>query len=349
MFLVFFRSILGMESYMFKIGVIGTADIAKRKMIPAMMKASGVEYAGVAIAAREEWEQEYFEKDYAELYAKKQIKGQEFVNLFGGKLYESYRSLILDESVDAVYIPLPPALHYRWAKEALEHHKHVLCEKPMTTNAEDTRELIGMAKQQNLVLWENYAFLFHSQFQAIREMVEQKQVGDVRLISACFGFPFRGAGDFRYDAKMGGGALLDCGGYTIKAATELMGNEVEVKASSLTASEKFGVDICGNITLQDENGRVAQLAFGMDNAYRCQLSVWGQKGEIMANRIFTAPEEYEAQVTVSGEFAAEKKFADNQFYHSLQRFVDCARNGVPETHYRKLLQQAELIDKVRQG
>ena len=106
---------------MFKIGVIGTADIAKRKMIPAMMKASGVEYAGVAIAAREEWEQEYFEKDYAELYAKKQIKGQEFVNLFGGKLYESYRSLILDESVDAVYIPLPPALHYRWAKEALEH------------------------------------------------------------------------------------------------------------------------------------------------------------------------------------------------------------------------------------
>lgn len=334
---------------MFRIGVIGTADIAKRKMIPAMLKAENVEYAGVAIAVKEEWEQECTETEYEQIYEKKQIKGREFVALFGGRLYESYMSLILDESVDAVYIPLPPALHYRWAKLALEHHKHVLCEKPMSVRAEDTKELIETAKRQNCVLWENYAFRFHSQFQAICEMVAQKKVGDIRLISAYFGFPFRGAGDFRYDAKMGGGALLDCGGYTVLAATELMGDGVTVKASSLTDSEEFGVDMYGNVTLQDEAGRVAQLAFGMDNSYRCQLTVWGQKGEIYANRIFTAPEEYEASVAVSGESTETLKFTDNQFFNSLQSFVSSAVNGVSQTHYQKLQLQADLVDRIRQG
>ena len=79
-------------------------------------------------------------------------KAQEFITLYGGEIYDSYEKLVTAERIDAVYIPLPPALHFKWAKKALEAGKHVLVEKPSTVCAKDTAELAALAEEKGLKL-----------------------------------------------------------------------------------------------------------------------------------------------------------------------------------------------------
>ena len=252
-----------------KIGIFGTSEIAFRRFLPALSKCDEFTYAGVASRTLE--------------------KTKPFVDTFGGKGYGSYEELLADKSVDAIYIPLPPALHYEWGKKALEAGKHILMEKPFTTSVKETAVLLKLAEEKSLAVHENYMFLYHSQLATIQKMLAAGEIGELRLIRATFGFPKRDANDFRYNKALGGGALLDCGGYPIRLAAELLGNTAKIKASALQYSPEFEVDIGGSATLQNDRGQVAQIAFGMDNSYKCELELWGSTGCIFTNRIFTAP------------------------------------------------------------
>ena len=64
--------------------------------------------------------------------------------------YGSHEELLQDETVNVVYISTVNSQHYPWAKAALEHGKHVVCEKPCTTSAAQTRELYALAKEKGL-------------------------------------------------------------------------------------------------------------------------------------------------------------------------------------------------------
>ena len=189
-----------------KIGVLCPSEIALRRFLPALQQSKAFEYAGVAVAAGGEW----FGEPALEQVAAEQAKAQKFVDSYGGKIFAGYGELLNNPEIGAVYIPLPPALHYEWAKKALLARKHVLLEKPFCTNMQDTAELLRLAAEKHLAVHENYMFVYHSQLDWIRE--HMAELGELRLIRIDFGFPFRGAGDFRYNKELGGGALLDCGG-----------------------------------------------------------------------------------------------------------------------------------------
>lgn len=130
-------------------------------------------------------------------------KGKTFVDTYGGKIFESYSSLIMSNEVDAIYLPLPPALHYKWAKKALENDKHVFVEKPSTTNYQDSLNLVKLAEERKLVLHENYMFQYHSQISEIKKEVENGKIGKVHSYHARFGFPRRDRNDFRYNKELG--------------------------------------------------------------------------------------------------------------------------------------------------
>ena len=104
-----------------RIGIICPSEIAFRRFHPALKEAACFEYAGVAIASKEE-----FVGATDEILAKERSKAQTFVDNYGGKIYEGYRNLIESNDIDAVYLPLPPGLHYQWAKVALNVGKHIL-------------------------------------------------------------------------------------------------------------------------------------------------------------------------------------------------------------------------------
>ena len=125
---------------MIKIGIICSSEIAFRRFLPSLQKATGFEYVGVAIANKEE-----FVGATDEVLAKERQKAQTFVDNYGGKIFEGYGNLIGSEEVDAIYLPLPPALHFKWTKQALLNGKHVLVEKPSTTSLADTQELVSIA------------------------------------------------------------------------------------------------------------------------------------------------------------------------------------------------------------
>ncbi len=329
-----------------RIGILCPSNIAYRRFLPALKKHGGFTYVGVACANSAEW---FGGHAAPEVLAAERKKAESFRELSGGEVFEGYRALLERADVDAVYLPLPPALHYTWAKEALERGKHVFVEKPSTTRAADTQALVDLARARGLALHENYMFIYHRQIGEIRRIIASGELGEVRLIRASFGFPFRGAGDFRYDRAMGGGALLDCGGYPIRLARLLLGDSARLVDGRLTQSPDFGVDLYGSATLRNDDGLTAQIAFGMDNAYQCRLEVWGSVGTLTADRVFTPPTDLAPVLTIHSNDGTRtiEVPPDDQFYNSIGVFEACVQGPAErERRYADIQEQAEVIDRL---
>ncbi|MBP5384345.1 MAG: Gfo/Idh/MocA family oxidoreductase [Lachnospiraceae bacterium] len=337
---------------MLKIGVMGPANIAKTRMIPTIFSTEGIEYAGVAVAGETEWDRPEKDDAYAQSAgARTRELADEFVTTFGGRVYESYGELLTQDDIDIIYMPLPPSLHYKWGRMALENGKHVLMEKPFTLSKQDTQELLGIAEEKNLAVIENYGFPLHEQFLKIRELLAQGKIGELRLIRTAFGFPHRAANDFRYSRYFGGGALFDCGGYTLKLASQFLSGQIEVLAPSLTTTPGHEVDIYGSGTLTDGKMNV-QLSFGMDQAYKCELELWGSEATLLAPRFYTAPGDFKPELSIKSN-AGEEKIpvpACNQFQEILKKMMQAV--GDPDTAAairEEILLQADLVDRFAKG
>ena len=312
-----------------KIGIIGASDIAFRRFLPALEKCVCIKFAGVA--------------------SRNISKRANFLGFANGIVYDGYDALLNDKSIDCVYVPLPPALHYEWVKKALEHGKHVMAEKPFTVSLAETTELIEIARASKLALHENYMFRFHSQLDWI--YAKLPELGEMRLIRLDFGFPFRGADDFRYDKVLGGGALMDCGGYPLKLAALLLGNTAKITEAALRYKSRFEVDIFGSATLRNDDGMVAQISFGMDNSYRCSLDIWGSKGSLGTDRVFTAPANFEPKVVVKiGDRITEHILpSDDCFRKSIMHFMNCIQNiSIREENYKEILAQSEIVEQFKE-
>jgi predicted dehydrogenase len=196
-------------------------------------------------------------------------------------------------------------------------------------------------------------FQYHSQIEYILGEIGKGTIGELRLYRLDFGFPFRGMRDFRYDKALGGGALLDCAGYTLKLASILLGDTAKIVHSSLHGKAGLDVDIYGHATLVNADGVTAQLSFGMDNAYKCSLEVWGSLGTIFTNRIFTAPDGFAPLVKIKVGDAAETEEtlpADDSFKKSLESFYSCIRSAEARAENREsILRQARLAEQIKEA
>ena len=319
---------------MMRIGIICPSEIAFRRFLPALKEAGCFEYAGVAIASKDE-----FVGATEEILAKERAKAQTFVDSYGGKIYEGYKTLIESDDVDAIYLPLPPGLHYKWAKAALDAGKHTLVEKPCTIALANTEDLLKEAGEKGLAVHENYMFAFHNQIEAVNEIVRSGEIGDVRLYRISFGFPMRAQNDFRYNKALGGGALLDCGGYTMKYASMLLGPTATIKYAQSNSIEGFSVDMYGSAAMVNDEGVTAQM------------EVWGSKGTLYTNRILTAPAGFVPEVVIRKGNEEEKRNlpADDAFKKSILHFYECINNAeVRKENYESLLRQARLVKQFKQ-
>ena len=124
--------------------------------MPALKLSSDFEFGGIAYASPEEWFGEKIGEVSPETIrnqqAQERAKAGVFCEQYGGKLFNSYSDLLEAPDLDAVYTPLPPGLHYRWAGKAVERKKHVFVEKPATAKLDDTRALIDAAKRNEVAL-----------------------------------------------------------------------------------------------------------------------------------------------------------------------------------------------------
>lgn len=330
---------------MIRIGIICPSEIARRRFLPALQNNASVSFVAIASANKNEWEGATDENIHLE-----RKKALEIAQEYDAHVYKSYREIIDSECVDALYLPLPPALHYYWGREALLAKKHIILEKPATTSMVDTNDLISLAEKFNLAIHENYMFVFHKQLTEIDTIVESGEVGEIRLYRLSFGFPKRSDTDFRYNKKMGGGALLDCGGYTIKYARMLLGESSRIVYANSNYLDGYEVDMYGSATLINNAGTTVQISFGMDNSYRCELEVWGSKGSLHTNRVFTAPDGFIPEVCLNSNNKNEirKLKADDAFDKSIKKFQECVGNiEIREENHKEIVLQARFIDEFK--
>ena len=333
------------------IGIICPSEIAFRRFLPSLQKVKEFSFAGVAIATPEEWAGDgKVTADTQTIIEKERKKAQTFIDTYGGKIYEGYETLIKSPEIDVVYLPLPPALHYRWARLALESEKHAYVEKPFTTRLADTQDLLGIAGEKKLAVHENYMFIFHRQLQTVQDLITSGEIGKVRQYRISFGFPRRAANDFRYNKALGGGALLDAGGYCMKYASWLLGDSARLVCANSYYEQEFEVDIFGSCTMINDEGTIVQMSFGMDCDYKCELEAWGSKGTLTTGRVLTAPDGLEPDMTIkhNQDYTTVKLPADNAFEKSIRRFYDCLTSGeAREDNYRQIERQSSYVEEFK--
>ena len=331
---------------MIRIGVLAPSDIAFRRFVPAIKKSPIFEFVGVACATANEWDDS---KADGSVIPSELDKAKKFMEVFGGKIFHGYREMISSSEIDALYVPLPPGLHYRWGMETVRAGKHLLLEKPFSDSYEHTLQLINASKEMNVAAHENFAFVYHKQIDTIMSIVREGSLGEIRLIRTAFGFPYRGENDFRYHSSMGGGALLDCGGYPTRLAHLLLNDNVCVTTASLNSARGHDVDVFGSATLKNGSGLTAQISFGMDNSYKCELEIWGSKGVLSTPRVFTPTAEMQTVLKVKTDTEQEIIIPpDDQFLHSAECFALCINDKtVREQRESEILIQSKLVEDIR--
>ena len=317
-----------------KIGILGCANIAKRSVVPAILDLKN-HFELIGIASRN------------------LRTAESFAVVFGIEAFDGYESLLDFPDLDAVYIPLPNSLHAEWIEKALQRNIHVLVEKSMACEYKDVINLNNIAKTKGLVLLENFQFRFHSQLSVLQKLLADGLIGELRSVRSFFGFPgLPSINDIRYKKELGGGALLDAGAYPLKIAQILLGYDIGVSSANLSMLPDKEVDIWGGAYVKQKNGELfASLAFGFDHFYQCNVELWGSKGKLTANRVFTAPPGYKPVLEI--ETANEKKVielsADNHFNNMLIHFYELIQNiRDRENEYKQNINQARLINEVKQ-
>ena len=192
--------------------------------------------------------------------------------------YGAYEALLASDSVDAVYVALPPALHAEWTIRALEAGKHVLCEKPFAERSDDVARAFDVAEQAGLVCAEGFAHRNHPQTALVRRLVEEGAIGVLKHIRASLTVRI-GEVDIRRIRALGGGALLDLGCYCVSAARLYGGNPERVFAEAV--SDGAEVDMRFVATMRHPRDVMAQLDVGFELPRRDELELIGTAGKIV--------------------------------------------------------------------
>src|SRR6202142_4406975 len=189
-----------------KWGVLGAANIALKKVIPAMQQSEWSEVTGIA--------------------SRDLKKAQEAARRLGiAKAYGSYEELLADPEIEAVYNPLPNHLHVPWSIKAAEAGKDVLCEKPLSTTVADARSLLAVRDRTQVKIGEAFMVRTHPRWLRARELVREGRIGQLRSISGQFSYFNRDPANIRNIRESSGGALLDIGCYPITLSRFIYGEE----------------------------------------------------------------------------------------------------------------------------
>ncbi|MEU5050609.1 Gfo/Idh/MocA family oxidoreductase [Streptomyces sp. NPDC021096] len=314
-----------------RMGVLGCADIARRRLLPALAAAPDVSL--VAVASRDAATAEATARPY------------------GCRAVTGYAELLAMDGIDAVYVPLPNALHAPWAEAALRSGRHVLAEKPLTCAHADTTRLLDLARERSLVLMENMMFVHHRQHEAVRAAVADGAIGELRAVHAAFTIPERPDGDVRHRPELGGGALLDVGVYPLRAALHVLGTDLRVAGAHLGSGPGRTVDTTGAALLTTPGGVTAQLTFGMAHAYRSVYELWGSHGRLTVERAFTPPADARPVVRLETAGAVRELPAGgphDQVAATVAAFARAVREGgVPDGQTAAVLRQAALLEEIR--
>ena len=292
-----------------RIGVLGAARIAPAALVKPARVVDGVEVG--AVAARDRRRAEAFAARHGV-----------------PAVHDSYVGLLADPSLDAVYIPLPNGLHAQWTLAALKAGKHVLCEKPFTSNAAQAREVAAAADGTGLVVMEAFHYRYHPLARRMAELVRGGELGRIQRVETAMCFPLPRFSDIRYDFSLAGGALMDAGCYAVHAMRLLAPGDPEVTAArALTMRRDRRIDRAMTARFSFPGGATGEVRASMwsSTLLRIRAQAVGERGTLTVTN-FAAPQFWSRfTVTVDGQRRRERFGGEATYVHQLRAFAAAVR------------------------
>ena len=261
-----------------KFGIIGCSRIAKKAVIPAIIKSEFAELEMIGSRNNE--------------------KSKEFSSEFNCKKNGTYDDVIFDDSINAVYISTPIGTHAELAMKAAAAGKHVYCEKSATDSFNSAKQMIECSKNNNVRIMEGFMFRFHPQHQKVQELINDKKIGNLDSFYGSFGFPSFPEGDIRYNKKLGGGFLNDSGCYPICASRMIFDQEPLSVFYHNSIDSKTSVDVKGTSILTYKNNKTAIINYANGNYYQAKYDVWGSEGVISLDRAYSVPSDFVTKINL---------------------------------------------------
>lgn len=247
-----------------RFGVIGaTSMVARRAVIPAILAS-----------------------DHAELSIVASRTPDRVDHVGAARIVDDYSSVVCDDDVDAVYIPLPNGLHRRWVEACAAAGKHVLVEKPIALTRADAEAMTGACSAAGVVFMEAYMSPFHARNVALTDLVRSGRIGALRTGHAAFTFTHPDPNDHRWDPELGGGALADVGIYVLTPLFDLAGAEL-ASCDTRSVRTSRGVDATTSGFLGFTNGFTGTFVASMELPEQQRLELVGTDGSIAVDRPFT--------------------------------------------------------------
>ncbi len=311
------------------IGILGTAMVAEHALVKAAQANPSV--CIKAVAARN--------GDKAAAYATKH--GIE-------RSFSSYQSLLDDDEIDAVYLPLANHVHEQWAIQALQAGKHILCEKPLAPNRAATERIAEEASKHKLIVWEAFAYRHHPFWQRILELLPQ--LGDIYRIEANYCMPIPDKSWNVYNFDCAGGSMMDTGCYTVNMARQIArhannaSGDLEPEVESATALRHKAdprIDRAMRADLRWQCGITSRIRSSIwsRNLVKISLHIIGQHGGIHAYNPILPWFWNRITLKLNGRRTSRERITgDSTFCYQLENFAAAVSQGA--------LQPSDLSDAI---
>ena len=292
-----------------RIGVMSAANIGRKVVIPSILRAENAEL--VALASSGDAGAAFLRETELDL-----------------RLHGSYDELLADPGVDAVYIPLPNHLHDEWSKRAADAGKHVLCEKPAALDAAETADMIEHCVARGVVWMEAFMYRFHPQWEAVRRLLGEGAIGELRTVRAVFTFTVRDPANIRRRPEYGGGSLYDVGYYCVNVSRWIFGRPpTAVTGISHVSPEGVDEDFLG--VLDFGSGQAAQFVSSLSQPYRHEVQLLGTEGTITVPQAFVLRSDDVAVecADADGQTRSVAVAGDDEYRLEVEDFARCVLEG----------------------
>ena len=266
------------------------------------------------------------------------------------KAYSSEKDLLANCDCEIVYISSPTSEHFRQIMLALENGRHVLVEKSAFHSLRVSEIAVKFANSRGLQIHEAFMYMYHSQFLLLKEMIESGKYGNVKNITARFGFPHLSKANIRYKADLKGGALLDTGTYLVSCCRELIPSSTfEVVGSFIHKDPNVEVDTFGSALLRNEKNVSFNLTWGFGLGYKNQIEIWTDKCFFSVERAFSKPPNLTTLISVTKDCNEEKIVInpDNHFAKMFEKIHGHIKHSDCCALNRKIIDQINLLERIR--
>jgi predicted dehydrogenase len=312
-----------------RIGILGAARVAPGALIiPANENA---EVVVAAIAARDVARAEAFAAKYGI-----------------ARVHDSYEALVADPDLDAVYNPLPNALHGKWTRAALSAGKHVLCEKPFTANAAEARQIAELAAKSERVVMEAFHYCYHPLALRIEQIVASGELGKLQRVEAALCFPLPKFSDIRYDYALAGGATMDVGSYAVHMVRRFGGSTPEV-VSAQAKLRDAQVDRAMRAELRFASGHTGRVRCSLwsSNLLEWSAKVVGDRGEVRMRVLNPVAPFRRLSVRSAGGTRVERFPQRTSYAYQLDAFAAAVLRGQPvRTSPEDAIENMTVIDGI---